>query len=168
MPLELIGGALLGAVVSELLKAVIDAKIQLMNFKPSLEQLNATLELVINKVEEIKGICQIDEKPDTRKLIMKLREGKTLVGKCSRVQSWNYYLQKKYSKEILELDNYLIRFFQLDVQAAIWCDVVQILCKVVHLDHKLDSLTKERVTSSASINDGAGDGGVHDLGGGIS
>ncbi|KAI3888166.1 hypothetical protein MKX03_020564, partial [Papaver bracteatum] len=152
MALELVGGALLGAVVSELLKTVIYTKNVLISFKPSLEQL----------IEKIRGIDQIDDRPEIRKLIMKLQEGITLVGKCSKVQSWNYYLQKRYSTKILELDNYLIRFFQLDVQAAIWCDVVQILGKVTHFDHKLDLLTTERGgTSSYRKNDEAG--GAHGL-----
>ncbi|KAI3888178.1 hypothetical protein MKX03_020576 [Papaver bracteatum] len=105
---------------------------------------------------------------------MKLNEGKALVEECASVKFWDYYSQHRYSKKILELDNYLRRFFQMDVQAAIWCDVVQIcwdnnkiLGKVTHI---IDLLTKERGTSCDSINDGAeeGDQGVYNLEGGTS
>ncbi|RZC67859.1 hypothetical protein C5167_011556 [Papaver somniferum] len=105
---------------------------------------------------------------------MKLREGKTLVGKCGRVQPWNYYLQTRYSKKILELDNDLKRFFQMDVQADMWCDTKQMRCdikqillgKVPLFDHKLDLLKTEIGTSTSTMNVGAGatdgDQGVHD------
>lgn len=139
---------MLGAVVSELLKAVLREKDNAMSFRPYLERLNSTLEKVIPKVEEIQRINQ-DDKPEVKKLRMILSEGINLVDKCSTVQSWNYYLKNKYSRLLHELDNNLIRFFQLDVQTAIWCDVGQILDKMNDMNQKIDQLTAERGCSSS-------------------
>ncbi|KAI3921195.1 hypothetical protein MKW98_012765 [Papaver atlanticum] len=173
MSLELIGGALLGAVVSELLKAVLRAKAKATSFKPYLEKLTITLESVIPKVEEIKRLDD-DERmrtdsqkgPELNRLIMLLREGTILVQKCSEVQSWNYISKKKYWGKIQELDNDLIRFFQVDAQAAMWLDVGKILCMVNNFDQQLKQLSTERENGSSS-NNGAGardgDGGVNDL-----
>ncbi|KAI3949987.1 hypothetical protein MKW92_017099 [Papaver armeniacum] len=173
MSLELIGGALLGAVVSELLKAVLRAKAKATSFKPYLEKLTITLESVIPKVEEIKRlddeermITDSQKGPELDRLIMLLRDGTILVQKCSEVQSWNYISKKKYWRKIQELDNDLIRFFQVDAQAAMWLDVGKILCMVNNFDQQLKQLTTERENGSSS-NNGAGardgDGGVNDL-----
>ncbi|KAI3853937.1 hypothetical protein MKX03_024163 [Papaver bracteatum] len=175
-----LGGAVLGAVVSELLKAVLREKDNALSFRPYLERLNSTLEKVIPKAEEIKRINQVDN-PEVKKLMMKLSEGINLVEKCSTVQSWNYYLKSKYSRLLQELDNKLIRFLQLDVQTAIWCDPGQVLVKVNDMDQgfgqimdmvndmsqKIDQLTAERGHGSSPYT-GAGSGagieaeGVHD------
>ncbi|KAI3949988.1 hypothetical protein MKW92_017100 [Papaver armeniacum] len=171
MSVELIGGALVGAVVSELLKAVIQAKGKATSFKPYLEKLTITLESVIPKVEEIKRLddeerMRIDDQkgPDLNRLVMLLIEGKILVEKCSAVQSWNYISKKKYSGKIQELDNDLIRFFQLDAQASMWLDVGKILSKVNDFDQQLKQLTTERDNGSSSNNGVvARDGGVNNL-----
>ncbi|KAI3902828.1 hypothetical protein MKW92_027889 [Papaver armeniacum] len=166
MSLELIGGALLGAVVSELMKAVLHAKTKATNFKPNLEKLTITLKSVVTKVEEIKRLDDEERMRtdgqkglDLNRLIMLLREGKILVEKCSAVRSWNLLSKNKYSGKIEEFDNDLIRFFQLDAQVAILLDVKMILGMV-------KQLTTERENGSSSNNgSGArnGDGGVNDL-----
>ncbi|XP_026451738.1 uncharacterized protein LOC113352082 [Papaver somniferum] len=102
----------------------------------------------------MKRINQVDT-PEVNKLMMKLREGKYLVKKCSKVQPWNYYLKSKYSRLLQELDDNLIRFFQLDVQTAIWCDVEQLLDKMNDMNQKIDQLTAERGCCS-SYNTGVG------------
>ncbi|KAI3902829.1 hypothetical protein MKW92_027890 [Papaver armeniacum] len=108
--------------------------------------------------------------PVLNRLIMLLREGTILVEKCLEVQSWYYISKKKYWGKIQELDNDLIRFFQVDAQAAMWLDVGKILCMVNHFDQQLKQLTTERENGSSSNNgagardgDGDGDGGVNDL-----
>ncbi|KAI3940289.1 hypothetical protein MKW92_005964 [Papaver armeniacum] len=129
-----------------------------MSFRPYLERLNSTLEKVIPKVEDMKRINQVDT-PEVNKLMMELREGKILVRRCSKVQSWNYYLKSKYSRLLHELDDNLIRFFQLDVQTAIWCDVEQLLDKMNDMNQKIDQLTAERgCSSSYNTRVGAGAG----------
>ncbi|KAI3838915.1 hypothetical protein MKX03_002691 [Papaver bracteatum] len=173
MSLELIGGALLGAVVSELLEVVIHTKAKATSFKPFLEKLTITLESVIPGVEEIKRLddeermrTDSQKGPDLKRLIVLLREGTILVEKCSAVQSWNYILKKKYSGMIQKLDNDLIRFFQLDAQVAILFDVKKIRGMVNNLDQQLKQLTTERENGSSSNNGAAardGDRGVNDL-----
>ncbi|KAI3935581.1 hypothetical protein MKW92_031824 [Papaver armeniacum] len=109
---------------------------------------------------------------------MKLQEGITLVEECASVKFWDYYSQHGYSKKILELDNYLKRFFQMDVQADVWCDIKQIGCDIKQIrcdikqillgkgtlfDHKLDLLITKIGTSTSTMNVGAGAAdGVHD------
>ncbi|KAI3888183.1 hypothetical protein MKX03_020581 [Papaver bracteatum] len=137
---ELVAGAVLGAVVSEALRSAIHEKNMLKSFEASLEQFNDTLESVISKVEEIeiKGIDQVDK--EISKLIMKLKEGKALVKECASVKSSDYYSQHRYSKKILELDNKLERFFQMEVQADMWCDIKQMWCDIKQIRYDIKQM----------------------------
>lgn len=157
MSLEQIGGALVGETVSDLLITVLDAKDKALSFNPCLERLKSTLESVIPKVAEMKRLDQARgsdhrQRPELKKLVHALREGKLLIKSCSEVKSWDFYSKKKYSEKILELDSYLFRCFQVDVQAAIWCDVGQLLVSIHKVDQMLDLLAAEKGISSISIN----------------
>ncbi|RZC56396.1 hypothetical protein C5167_015255 [Papaver somniferum] len=141
MAVELIGGAVVGAAVSELLKVVLQAKDRVTNFKSCFKQLESTLETVMVKVQQIQKADEErgsdSKRPEVEALVSKLTDGRILVKRCLKVQYWNWYLRNKYSLEILELDTYLVKIFQVHVAAAIWSDVGQILADIQHMKHNL-------------------------------
>ncbi|KAM0068132.1 putative powdery mildew resistance protein, RPW8 [Helianthus debilis subsp. tardiflorus] len=113
MPLlELIGGAALGAVFGELLKLVVDRTEQIAEFDTLLARLETTLkgiQPVFLKITELNN-RPVEERTTLRSL---LDEGKELVVKCSGIKSRDVRMKNKYSKELIDLDIKLFRFFEI-------------------------------------------------------
>ncbi|OVA18592.1 Disease resistance protein [Macleaya cordata] len=158
MACSLIEGAGVGAVVSEVLKVVIEAIHTASSCKSLLEQLKSTLVRIIPRIDEIKrlGAERTDRQiTDLSELDSELKKGEVIVRKCSKVECWNYYKKYRYAKKILKLDAYLVRFFQLDVNLEIWCDTKRILVDVQESNRKLDRL-EERGSSGSLFRSGFG------------
>ncbi|KAI3943459.1 hypothetical protein MKW92_012744 [Papaver armeniacum] len=106
--------AAIGAVTGELLKKVLHVKEKkVVCFKPCLDRLKITLETVRSKIEVMVRINhQFDkETPQIKELMNKLKEGDSIVQRCSTVKSSDYLAIKRQSDLICELDDYLNRFF---------------------------------------------------------
>ncbi|KAJ4714947.1 Disease resistance protein [Melia azedarach] len=132
---ELFGGALLGAVFGELLKAVLEATKEAAVFKSRLKQLELTLRSVAPTLLEIQRLNKVLDRPEqeTKGLIEKLEQGQQLVQKCSKIK-WYSLKRCHYSKKIFELDRSVVRFFQIEVQLQQTRDDKEILkdLKEVH------------------------------------
>ncbi|CAK9185435.1 unnamed protein product [Ilex paraguariensis] len=133
---------ILGAVVGELLAAVIEATKQAINFKSSLDNLKTTLIAIQPFFDEIEKLNKLLDarKEETGMFIDRLKEGKNLVLKCSTIKSWNVYKKIRYNKKLTDLDSSLLRFFQIDVQALMARDSKKILVGVNDNDQKLDRI----------------------------
>ncbi|KAJ4714948.1 Disease resistance protein [Melia azedarach] len=132
---DLVGEALVGAVVGELLKVVLEATKEAVVFKSRLNQLKLILQSVTPTFEEIQRLNKVLHRPEqeTKDLIEKLEQGKQLVQKCSKMK-WYSVKRFQYSKKIFELDCSIVRFFQIDVQLQQTRDNKEILkvLKEVH------------------------------------
>jgi len=71
------GDAVIGIVIKELLKSVIEMKDRALKFKPTLERLEETFESLgplINQIDELKK--KLDHSPnDTKRLIKQMKDG---------------------------------------------------------------------------------------------
>ncbi|KAI3918384.1 hypothetical protein MKX01_041704 [Papaver californicum] len=106
--------AVLGAMVSELLKKILHQKEKVVCFRPFLERLDNTLETVKPRIESMMRRNQFDEeRPEIKELIEKIQEGYSMVQRCSTVKSSEYLVRKRQSELICELDDYLNRFFNI-------------------------------------------------------
>ncbi|KAL9432120.1 hypothetical protein AB3S75_027189 [Citrus x aurantiifolia] len=113
MAAAFVGGALLGAVFGELLKAVSEEKDKAVTFKDRLEQLESTLRNSSPLIEEIEKLNQVLDLPkqETENLVRMMEQGKQLVRKCSKVK-WNCFKRYVYAKKIIKLDTSISDFFR--------------------------------------------------------
>ncbi|KAK7263083.1 hypothetical protein RJT34_30667 [Clitoria ternatea] len=113
--------AVVGAVVGELLSAVLEMKEKAVKFRPTLEKLEETLKSLDKLVKQIDELNKKLDRPaeETKKLIDGMKRGRELVLKCNKVQWWNCCHKADYQGELQELDEFIVRFFNLDMQAQI-------------------------------------------------
>ncbi|KAJ7963199.1 Disease resistance protein [Quillaja saponaria] len=135
MAVELIGGAVVGAVVSELLSAVLEAKDKTIQFKSVLEKIKTTLESIGPVIEEIEKYHEeLDRrKGELERLIEQMKEGKVLVGKCIKIRWWNCWSKPHYHDKLTDLDEAIERFFKFDLAAQTARDGMQTLVKVTEM-----------------------------------
>ncbi|XP_026451529.1 uncharacterized protein LOC113351817 [Papaver somniferum] len=135
------GGAGLGAVVSELLKALLHEIKQYRSFTDDFQRLQITLESIFSDIEAIE---RREPSTELEKLHDELKDGMMLVQKCSEVQqSWNCKVKKRYSNDLRRLDKCMVEFFGINVQAHMWSDVI-------HIKQTVDRLEKGG-TSGGSV-----------------
>ncbi|CAK9166439.1 unnamed protein product [Ilex paraguariensis] len=138
----LFGGAALGAVFGELLKLVIDAAKQAINFKSTLNRLERTLtaiEPVFTETVKLNKLLDA-RKEETDGFIKHLEDGKALVEKCSKIKRWNVYDKRNYNEKLNDLHSSLVSFFQIDVQAQLARDTRKILLGVNNVDEKVEKI----------------------------
>ncbi|KAG5535659.1 hypothetical protein RHGRI_023426 [Rhododendron griersonianum] len=140
MAAAFVGGALLGAVFGELLKAVEEVTTKTVEFKPLLNRLKSTLNQITPIIEDIEKLNRVLDRPniETEMFTDKLKEGKRLVLKCAGVRWWNLYAKPLHAKRLIAFDNSLVRFFQIDVTAQISRDSKKILEAVNRIDGKVE------------------------------
>ncbi|KAA8547229.1 hypothetical protein F0562_003907 [Nyssa sinensis] len=138
----LFGGAALGAAFGELLKAVLDVKDRAVKFKSILSDLAIKLEAIQPVFQEIEKLDRVLDRPveETNSFIYRLRDAKELVLKCSKIKWWNYFKKPYYAKKLIDLENSLLKFFQMEVQALLSRDSRKILVVVNDIDEKLDRI----------------------------
>ncbi|KAF7828759.1 putative disease resistance protein [Senna tora] len=133
-------GAAVGAVVGELLKAILDTKDRAVQFRPTLDRLASTLRSIEPVIEQIERYNrQLDRpKEETEKLIQDLKNGKKLVLKCSEIQWWKCCFRPHYQQELEALDESLKRFFNIDLQVQMARDQKETLVEVkeIHMQVK--------------------------------
>ncbi|KAK4267725.1 hypothetical protein QN277_024467 [Acacia crassicarpa] len=131
MALELIGGAVLGVLFGELQNEICRVKENFEMFKPKLEELEETLTILYPVIEEIEELNRRLNRPnhgrETIILRRLLEDGTKLVSKCSKIPRWNFLKQGRYREKLVELDNKILRFHNLYLQAHMGRDQKQTL-----------------------------------------
>lgn len=142
MAAAFVGGALLGAVFGELLKAVEEVTTKAVEFKTLLNRLKSTLNQITPIIEDIEKLNRVLDRPniETEMFTDKLKEGKRLVLKCAGVRWWNLYAKPLHAKRLIAFENSLVRFFQIDVTAQISRDSKKILETVNRIDGKVERI----------------------------
>ncbi|KAI4327492.1 hypothetical protein L6164_019945 [Bauhinia variegata] len=118
---EMLLEAAVGAVVGELLKAILETKDRAIKFRPTLERLEDKL----RRLEPlIKQIAEYDRRLDRPKeemegLIKQMEECKKLVLKCAEINWWQCCFRPHYQEELDELDNSLDKLLSSDLQVQI-------------------------------------------------
>ncbi|XP_059594415.1 LOW QUALITY PROTEIN: uncharacterized protein LOC116803646 [Vitis vinifera] len=139
------GEAALGAVMGELLRAVLRAKDRVVRFKPMLQELQSTLESIIPKISEIDRLNQqLDDsqKGDIIKLRVALEKAQILVEKCER-RLLELLEKESLRQKLQKLDHALLRLCQIELQVEQLRDARMVLVEVRQLYQKLDSLDRK-------------------------
>lgn len=128
---DLVGGAAVGAVFGELLKAIISEANHASHFKSSFKRLKSTLTGINPIVDKIASMNQqLDRPEDLKILIDSMREGEKLISKCSEVRRYDFYKKVRYSRKLDKLDRMISKFFHLDLQLQQARDQKEILLEV--------------------------------------
>ncbi|KAA8547232.1 hypothetical protein F0562_003904 [Nyssa sinensis] len=140
MAVSFIGSAALGAAFTELAKAVEDVKDKAVKFKSILKRLASTLKSIEPVFAEIERLNRVLDRPEeeTEMFTDRLIDAKKLVRQCSKIRWWNYCMKPFYAKKLIELEDSLVKFFQIDVQARLSIDSRNILARVNEINVKLD------------------------------
>ncbi|XP_054823426.1 probable disease resistance protein At5g66900 isoform X2 [Prosopis cineraria] len=123
---------LIERVLDELLSKVFEAKARAIQFRPTLERLAATLESIKPVIEQINLYNrQLDRSgQEIDKLIKDMKNGEKLVLKCSKIQWWECCYKPQYQEQLEDLDQSLVRFFQVDMQVQTARDAMETLIEV--------------------------------------
>ncbi|KAL1336912.1 hypothetical protein AAHE18_10G097500 [Arachis hypogaea] len=152
MAAALIGGAAVGAVFGELLKAVLEMKEKTIMFKPTLSYLQTTLESLKPLMKEIEQhnnkLCR--PKAELESLIRDMEDGTKLVYKCSKIHKLNLPAKIYCQKQLEELERCLSRFFSIDMQAQILRDLKETLIEVRRIKNAIKNLPLTTPTDSSS------------------
>ncbi|CAH8360899.1 unnamed protein product [Eruca vesicaria subsp. sativa] len=107
------GGSVAGAVVSELLKLVIEEANRVLAFRSVLMELASKMNKVRLAFIEIETLQGAEELKDLENII---NEARVLVRKCSQVKRWNLSAKAKYTRKIEEINKKLLEFCQVQLQ----------------------------------------------------
>ncbi|TYK12907.1 putative disease resistance protein [Cucumis melo var. makuwa] len=117
MALELVGGAVLGAVVGELFKAVSNLGERAISFNPVLKDIRSKLNAIFPLVKQIDELNDYLDYPkeETEKLRDLMDEGRRLLLQCGDVKlgDLNYLKKPFYTKRLRELDTALRSFMDI-------------------------------------------------------
>ncbi|WZZ74191.1 hypothetical protein YC2023_085561 [Brassica napus] len=106
-------GSVAGAVVSELLKAVIEEAKLVVSLKSVYMELASTMEKMLPIIMEIEMLQRAEELQDLDNII---NEARVLVRKCSQVKRWNLPSKVKYTRKIEEINKKMLKFCQIQLQ----------------------------------------------------
>lgn len=142
MATNLIEGASLGSVMSLLMTAVVDVTQNVATFNFGLDRLKETLSTVKPLIEDIEKLNELLDRPqqETDSFLCQLKRGEKLVRKCSKIKCWDFYRRYTYSKKLKDLDESLLRFFQLDAQVHVVRDNKRIMVGMREVDEKVDGI----------------------------
>ena len=138
---SLVGGAALGAVFGELVNVLHDTFKSVgsdaLMFKSILKRLKHNLDLIDPVVKEITQLNEIldHREEETKSLIEDMRKAKELIGMLD-----NQELDFSFEKELAELNESIVTFFQLHIPAQNRRDILQILEKQNFLCKRMESL----------------------------
>ncbi|KAL7193207.1 hypothetical protein ACSBR2_024923 [Camellia fascicularis] len=137
-----VGGAALGAAFGELLKVVEDVAMKAVYFKSILKRIESILNHITPTIEEIVNLNKVLDRSEeeTAMFTDQLRDAKKLVRSCAKVGWWNYCAKPFYSSKLLDFEESLVKFFQIEVQAMQLRDSMRILDKVNEVGSKLDRI----------------------------
>ncbi|RVW57592.1 putative disease resistance protein [Vitis vinifera] len=127
MALELIGETVVETLIGELIKAILDEGKKAAEFQAIFDRLQSTLISIGPTIQEIERLNkESDRSKETEQLVQMLKDGKELIQKCSKVTWWHYHKKWKYSNKLLDLDESLLRFFQVDMAVQGFRDIKEI------------------------------------------
>ncbi|KAJ0254108.1 Powdery mildew resistance protein [Hirschfeldia incana] len=106
-------GSVAGAVVSELLKVVIEEAKMVLTFKSVYMELASTMEDVLPIIEEIEMLPGAGELKKFKDII---DEALVLVRKCSQVKRWNLPSKAKYARKIEALNKKMLKYCLIQLQ----------------------------------------------------
>ncbi|KAK9076978.1 hypothetical protein SSX86_005313 [Deinandra increscens subsp. villosa] len=155
--MDLLGDPLLSESITKLTSIIIYVATTTANFKPELAQLQRTLNRIAPLISDVVKLNQILDrpKPQSDMFIDEIRDAEKLVRKCLKIKR-NFIKKFTYSLKLKDLNNKLLRFFQLEVQADQSRDIKQTLVEVSDVSLRLDSLSVDvkqihQTLSSGSI-----------------
>ncbi|XP_054790225.1 protein DA1-related 5-like [Prosopis cineraria] len=155
---ELVGGAALGTVFSELWNTVKDAKNRLKDFKNKLQDLDETLQDLDPMVKDIQNFnaqLKRSDQRDVDHLKSVMEKGSNLVSKCLLFRRRDFIKKIYYHKKLVELDNDIIIFNNKHNLLNTFREV-----KLLHLkvDKLSDQIQSQRPSTSKSSGRGGGGG----------
>ncbi|KAK2973599.1 hypothetical protein RJ640_003121 [Escallonia rubra] len=126
-----------------------------LKFKSILTRLKGTLLSLQPYVDRIDQLDLALNRPitETSALVNRLKHGHDLVRKCSKIASWNIIKQYIYSHRLLDFEEWLLRFFQVDVQVQLARDTRKVLVEVNDLEEEVNRLLAVPGRSSSSLSD---------------
>ncbi|KVI01724.1 Disease resistance protein [Cynara cardunculus var. scolymus] len=127
--------------ISKLSDAVIFVATTTADFKPQLEQLSITLQRITSKVDEITKLNRELDRPeqDSTMFTSIIKKAEDLVNKCLKIK-WNYFKKFTHSLKLKDVNNKLLRVFQLEAQADQCRDGKETLLEVKAVKLRMDSL----------------------------
>ncbi|KAG2724560.1 hypothetical protein I3760_01G023600 [Carya illinoinensis] len=123
MALAFVGSAALGAAFGEafavLHSTVKDVITKTTAFKPILQQLKSTLDVLDPLVKDIQQSNRElgRSEKETHDLIQQMNKGVKLVSKYSNLTGWKHFVRYHYANKLCSLDEALGRFFQIHIPA---------------------------------------------------
>lgn len=115
----------------ELFAALNSALVLTTSFKSILKNLKLHLVTVEPVIKDL--LCNDIMKeagPKIRHLIKVMKEGSTLVGKCSKVPQFNFFRRHRYAYKLQKLDDEILRFFQMYLPLVASMDIKGTLLEV--------------------------------------
>uniref|UniRef100_A0A7N2M0T9 RPW8 domain-containing protein n=1 Tax=Quercus lobata TaxID=97700 RepID=A0A7N2M0T9_QUELO len=76
---------------------------------------------------------------ETRSLIEHMKKGENLVHKCSKIPWWNYLFKVYYSPKLKELEDEIVRFYQVDLQVHNTRNGLRTLEMVISISKRMGS-----------------------------
>ena len=114
----------LGAAVNGLVAAISEVIDKTKEFKPLLNRLNETVDLLTPRIQEIN---RSKKSREIKLLIEQLNQAKETVDKCSSVPWWNLYMMYKLSNQLSNRNDSICKTLQVHFPAMILEDTTRIL-----------------------------------------
>ncbi|KAD4179628.1 hypothetical protein E3N88_28219 [Mikania micrantha] len=140
--MELLGDPLLSESFTKLTEIVIHVAKTTADFKPELDQLQNTLQLIAPIIDDVVKLNQILDRSEQQSAMFvdRIQDAEKLVQKCSKIKR-NFIKKYTHSLKLKDANNKLLRFFQLEVQADQLRDIRQTLVEVDGVISRIDSLS---------------------------
>ncbi|KAG7598900.1 Powdery mildew resistance protein RPW8 domain [Arabidopsis suecica] len=142
---SMVGGAFLGAPVSEILKLVIEEAKKVKDFKPLSQDLASTMERLVPRFKEVDSMQQRCN-GDLIALIKTLERAEKMVSKCSGVKWYSISKKALYTREIKEINQEFLKFCQIELQLIQHRNQLQSMQSMASVTMNID-LLKEFATN---------------------
>lgn len=149
-------GAGLEKVLSVLSKTISHVIKKTWLFKSKLKRLQETIDKISPIFNDIEKLNQILDRPqqETDSFIDQLKRAEVLVKECKKIKYLNVYMKYTLSSKLDELEESLLRFFQIEVQLHQARDTKEILVAVKDMHKRLDQRSSGSWLSGVPLPDG--------------
>ncbi|KAK3004080.1 hypothetical protein RJ639_019024 [Escallonia herrerae] len=131
MAAGLVKAGVVGSLIAEIQKFVLDVAIKNIYFKSDLDSLVATLNSIEPNLLAIeKYNKELNRAEQTQPYIDLLNKGKKLVQRCSTIGSWNVGYRYRYSNKLINYNADLLSFCRVKVQLDQSSEIKEMLVKV--------------------------------------
>ncbi len=122
-------GAAFGEVFAVLHDTVKNVGSKILMFKSILKSLESNLDLLAPVVEDIRLLNKIldRQEEETKSLIEDMKTAEELLRMCSGIQGWNCLFQAYSARKLTELDEAIVKFCQVHIQAQNRRNILMIL-----------------------------------------